>query len=149
MAETNRVTFAIETRSSQTGPRLVGVALTEGIPADGGRAEVFQPGAVDWPSTGVALRTVHHGAEECRAIPTRDGNVIRIDAPCTPALHSAVQSGARYMSLEFHSVAEHRTAGGVRSIEKALMMGACVVREPEYLDTRVEVRTAQPARYWF
>ena len=77
------------------------------------RPEVFAPGALVWGADGIAIRTEHRGAEVARAIPTRgpDGS-IRISAIATPEIRAAYASGKRYLSAEFQSLAEIRTAGG-------------------------------------
>ena len=72
-----------------------GVILQEGRAAAGGRAELFAPGAVVWPSDGVAILPEHHGTVETRAVPTREANgESRIAATATPALFAAVQARA-------------------------------------------------------
>ena len=81
---------------------LHGIIVQEGRAASGGRAELFAPGSLVWPSDGVGILPEHHGTVETRAIPTREPNgEIRIAAPATPALFAAVQSGRRSMSVEF------------------------------------------------
>ena len=73
---------------------------------------------------------------------TREGAEIRITAPATPAIFAAVQAGQKWMSVEFHSVREVRTAGGVREIEQALLDGLpAITDDPEYHQTSAEVRT--------
>ena len=143
-----RLTVPVECRASDSGPRLFGTILTEGRAAVGGRAELFAPGAVVWPAEGIGIGVRHLNAVETRAIPIRDGNEIRIEAPATPALFSAVQGGARYMSLEFHALAEVRTAAGIREVTSALVTGAIVTTNPEYQQTAAEVRTRQGRRVW-
>ena len=133
-------TAAVEVRSSADGPMLHGVILTEGRAARGGRAELFAPGAVVWPSDGIAIRLEHRGAEAARAVPTREGTEVRISTPATPDIFRAVRDGRRWMSVEFTSLRETRTAGGVREIESALVDGAALVETPEYQQTRAEVR---------
>ena len=103
---------------------------------------------MDWPAAGIAVRTVHLGAVETRAVPTRDGAEIRIEAEATPAIFAAVQGGARYMSVEFHALAEQRTPAGVREVTSALVTGAIVTDDPEYAQTAAEVRKATRRRWW-
>ena len=137
-----KIVCPIECRASASGPKLHGVLLTEGRAASGGRAELFIPGAVDWPAAGIAIRREHLGAVETRAVPVRDGNEIRIEAEATPPLFAAVQGGAKHMSVEFHALAEQRTVAGVREILSALVTGAIVTSDPEYQQTAAEIRTA-------
>ena len=128
--------------------RLHGTLIVEGTAARGGRAEVFRPGALDWPSNGIAIRAEHLGAPETRAIPARqpDGS-IRIAARLTPALRAAYESGRRALSIEFRSTAEIRTRAGVREVQGALLTGAALTDDPEYGETNVELR-AQRMRWW-
>ena len=120
-----RLYTPVECRASDHGPMLYGVLLQEGRAARGGRAELFAPGAAHWPDDGVAIRTEHLATEHTRAVPTRGADgVITIEAPATPPVFAAVQSGKRYLSVEFHTEAEVRTAGGVREIGRALLTGA-------------------------
>ena len=137
----------VEIRESDTGPTLYGVILQEGRAATGGRAEVFAPMSVIWPGDGIAIRTEHHGAEVGRAVPAREtGGEIRIATKATPVVVSAVNAGRRYLSVEFHSLQEARTAGGVREIQRALVDGAALTDDPEYGQTSAEVRKARRER---
>ena len=109
----------VECRASASGPRLHGVLLSEGRAASGGRSELFVPGSIVWPAEGIGIGLQHLGAVETRAVPTRVGNEIRVEAEATPKLFAAVQAGARYMSLEFHPlfrvVGDPPAAGRLRS----------------------------------
>ncbi len=139
----------VETRASADGPRLYGVILQEGRAARGGRAELFAPQSAVWPSDGIGLLLQHHGATETRAVPERaEHGEIRISAPATPAIFRAVQAGKRYLSVEFHAERETRTAGGVREIERALIVAAALTDDPEYHQARAEVRTRRRRRHW-
>ena len=141
------VCVPVECRASTDGPRLRATVIQEGRASRGIRAEIFAPGALAWPADGIAIRTVHLGAEETRAVPERlpDGRIV-IDAPATPAIFKAVQKGARYASIEFHPVAETR-ANGIRELTSALLVGAALVDDPEYVQTSAEVRS-KPRRFW-
>ena len=128
---------------------LHGVILQEGRAAAGGRAELFAPGAVVWPSDGVAILPEHHAAVETRAVPERQANgEIRIAAPATPALFAAVQAGRRSMSVEFTALEEIRTAGGVREIRRAMVSAAALTDRPEYSQTSAELRERPEVRVW-
>ena len=146
MAKTSRATHGeslcspIELRESATGPMLHGVLIQEGRAASA-RAEVFAPLSLVWASEGVAIRAEHLGAEDSRAIPTREPNgEIRIAAPASPALVAAFNEGRRFLSIEFHSLKETRSAAGVREIQSAFLPGAALVAEPEYKQATAEVR---------
>ena len=141
-----RLVVPVECRASDSGPRLHGVILTEGRAARGGRAELFIPGAVVWPADGIGVQTEHHGTVETRGVPTREGTEIRISAPATPAIFDAVKNGRKWLSVEFTPLAETRTAGGVREIERAFVDRAALTDSPEYAQTRAEVRKAQRRR---
>lgn len=137
----------VEIRESDTGPTLYGVILQEGRAATGGRAEVFAPLSVVWPAEGIAIRTEHYGDEETRTVPEREtGGEIRIATKATPSMVAAVNAGRRYLSVEFHSLQEARTAGGVREIQRALVDGAALTDDPEYGQTSAEVRKARRER---
>ena len=143
------ISAEIEIREAADGRRLVGTILQEGRAASV-RAEIFCPGALVWGADGIAIRTAHRGAEVARAMPTRgpDGS-ITISAIATPEIRAAFASGKRYLSLEFQSLAEIRTVANIREIQKAFIGAAALVRDPEYLQARAEVRErASRRRPW-
>lgn len=128
---------------------LQGVMLTEGRAASGGRAEVFTPGSVQWPSEGVEIAPGHKLPTESRAHPVRASNgELRITARATEALKQAVTAGAKYMSVEFFALEERTTAAGVREILSALVKRAALVPNPEYDTTAAEVRSKRRRRIW-
>ena len=131
----------IELRESEAGPTLHGVLIQEGRAASV-RAEVFAPLSLVWASEGVAIRAEHLGAEDSRAIPTRQANgEIRIAAPASPALVAAYNEGRKFLSIEFHSLRETRSKAGVREIQSAFLPGVAMVAEPEYLQAGAEIRS--------
>lgn len=146
----NHHCFEIEIRQeANREPTLHGVMLTEGRAASGGRKEVFAPGSVSWPSEGVEIAPSHKAASESRAHPVRGGNgELRITARATEALRSAVQAGAKFMSVEFHALEERTTEGGVREILRCLVMRAALVSNPEYDTTAAELRNKKRPRVW-
>ena len=153
MPETTRGTHGeslcapVELREAEDGPMLHGVLIQEGRAASA-RAEVFAPLSLVWASDGIAIRAKHLGAEDSRAIPTRETNgEIRIAAPASAAIVSAYNEGRRFLSIEFHSVQETRSAAGVREIQQAFLPGVAMVRSPEYAQARAEVRSRQ-RRVW-
>ena len=140
--------FPVEVRASEHGPMLHGILITEGRAARGGRAELFAPGATIWPTAGVAILLTHRGAPVARAVPTREGNEIRISAPANPAIFDAVKAGRKWMSVEFTALSETRTAGGVREIESAYVDCAALTDDPEYHQSSAEVRTRCKRKVW-
>ncbi|MXY79126.1 MAG: hypothetical protein F4Y94_05440 [Chloroflexi bacterium] len=66
--------------------------------------------------------------------------MIRIEAPATPAIREAVAGGKRFMSVEFVSLEERTTAGGIREIVRALVPDVALVTDPEYGQTAAELR---------
>ncbi len=113
---------------------LRGVILTEGRAASGGRAELFAPGSVVWPSDGIGILTEHRATGE-----------IRVEARATDAIRRAVDvAGRRYMSVEFHAQEERTTAGGVREVLRAMVDAAALVCSPEYDVTSAEIDPAVP-----
>ena len=138
----------VELREATGGPRLHGVLIQEGRAASE-RAEVFAPLSLVWASAGIALRTTHLGAEDSRAIPTREANgEIRIDAPASPSMVSAFAEGQRFLSIEFHALKETRSKSGVREIQLALIDAAALVSTPEYTQAAAEVRARSRRRVW-
>ena len=82
-----------------------------------------------------------------RVVPTRDADgSLRIETRATPAILTAYKT-RRYFSVEFHALAEVRTAGGVREITRALVDAAAMVSSPEYSQATAEVRSTQ-RRVW-
>ena len=147
MPDTLQYIVPVEVRASADGPMLRGVVLQEGRAASGGRAEVFAPLSVVWPSDGIALLGEHRGAELARAVPARDADgSLRIETRATPAILAAYAT-RKYFSVEFHAVREIRTAGGVREIQRALVDAAALVPNPEYPNAEVEVRASR-RRIW-
>ena len=137
----------VEIREADKGPTLFGTILQEGRAAQGGRAELFSPFSVVWPSDGIKILGEHRGAELARAVPTRDADgSLRIETRATPAILAAYET-RRYFSVEFHALREVRTAGGIREIQRALVDGAALVSSPEYPTTRAEVRASR-RRVW-
>ena len=146
---TEKLIADVEIREVAGKPTMLhATILTEGHMSRGGRSEVVSPGALEWPSTGIAVRAQHGGAEEVRAIPVRDGNAIRIEARATPALVEAVNGGARHASVEMHVLTEFRTPAGAREVSRAYLSGAALTSEPEYSQTISEIRSKNRRRVW-
>lgn len=137
-----RITSPVEMRQGVLGRTLHGVMLQEGRAARM-RREVFAPGSVRWPSNGVSVLLRHHGEPHVRAMPERqpDGR-ITIEAVATPSIREAVEGGRRHMSVEFHSLDEATTGGGIREIREALVPAVALVPDPEYTQTVAEIRAA-------
>ena len=147
MLGTLQYVVPVELREAADGPLLRGVVLQEGRAAQGGRAEVFAPLSVVWPSDGIALLAEHRGSELARAVPTRDADgSLRIETPATPAILEAFAT-RKYFSVEFHAIQEVRTKGGVREITRALVDAAAMVSSPEYKQASAEIRARQ-RRVW-
>ena len=137
----------VEVRESETGPMLHGVLIQEGRAASV-RLEVFAPLSLVWSATGIALRAAHLAGEDSRAVPTREPNgEIRIAAPASAALVAAFNEGRKFLSIEFYSLKETKSAAGLREILSAFLPGAALVESPEYVQARVEVRSKQ-RRVW-
>ena len=148
MRDTLQYVVPVEVREADDGPRLRGTVLQEGRAASGGRAEIFSPLSVVWPSDGIALRGEHRGSELARVVPIRDADgSLRVETPATPAILTAYKT-RRYFSVEFHSLAEVRTAGGIREIRRALLEAAALVPNPEYPNVRAEVRERRARKVW-
>lgn len=136
--------FEIEIREQEgREPTLHSTLIQEGRAAAGGRSELFAPGAVEWPSAGVGIMTEHRGAIEVRGHPVRerDGR-LTLTARATPAIQQAVADGKKYLSVEFRSLSERTTPGGVREILRALVDAAALVANPEYSQAKAELRSS-------
>ena len=109
---------------------------------------MFAPGSLVWASDGVAIRAKHLGAEDSRAIPTREaGGEIRIAAPASPAIVAAFNEGRKFLSIEFHALQETRSKAGIREIQSAFLPGVALVADPEYKQATAEVRSTR-RRVW-
>ena len=143
---TDEIRCAVELRASDASPgRLSGVLLTYGERA-ADRPELFEPGALAWPSNGIVLRRQHsRAAPIARIVPEVRGDQVVLDAelPDTAAGRDAaaeIRGGLLAgLSVEFRATRE-RMAGGVRRIGHALLTGAGLVDSPAYAGSTVEVR---------
>ena len=141
-------TAAVPLELREAGERLEGTILQEGR-AGTSRAEVFTPGSMLWSDNGIAIRTEHRGREVARAIPSRHPNgEIRISAKATPAIREAFARGRRFLSVEFHALAEQRTAARVREISRAYVEAAAMTDDPEYVQATAELRQRGRRRLW-
>lgn len=135
------LTAEVEVRDADSGPVASVTLIQEGRAATGGRAEVFAPRALQWPSEGIPLRLAHLGPEAMRVYPTRDAELrVSASAPATADVAQAIRGGKNRASIEFHSLDEVRTAAGVREIRSALLVGASLTDRPEYEQGVAEVR---------
>ena len=147
---TDSLHVELEVRASESGPMLRGVILAEGRASTGGRAEVFAPHSLQWPSDGISILSGHYGAELARVVPERqpDGR-ITVECRASDAIRRAVDiDGRRMLSVEFLSHRETRTAGGVREIQRATVDAAALVAVGEYQQATAEVRSKREVRLW-
>ena len=138
--------FAIEIRE-QAGrePTLYGVMIQEGRAASGGLREVFAPGSIEWPNAGVAILTEHKGEIETRGAVVRESDGrLALTATATAGIQGAVKDGKRFLSVEFRSLRERTTKGGIREILRAFVDAAALVKAPEYDSSSAEVRAESP-----
>ena len=98
--------------------------VQEGRAAAGGRSELFAPGSVTWPESGIshqngAWRALRKSARS--PIREPDG-VIRVSAVATPAIVARGAGLAKIAMSPSNSTRyeEHRTAAGVREVLRAL-----------------------------
>ncbi len=162
MKTTFRAAVELRDGGADSPGRLTGRLMRYGASGQYG-GETFAPGALKWPDNGIRIDLEHASSPArgsvqppiLRAVPvvSDDGLEVRIDAPLpntTAARDLAelmradppVYSG---LSVEFHSVREHR-AGGQRVIAEARLDGAALTDNPSYPDTAVEVRTGASNR---
>ena len=149
----DEIRCSVEFREDETrlSPgRLVGRILTYGERALD-RAELFEAGALTWPSDGVVLNRQHaRGAPIMRVTPEVRGDAIVIDQalPDTTAGRDAAQeirSGLlRGLSVSFQADRQ-AFVGGVRRIAAAALTAVGLVDSPSY-DAPVEVRSRLDGR---
>ena len=141
------VPVEVREASGDTPARLVGTLLPIGRVAID-RQEVFVPGSVQFPASGVRLLLEHRGREVMRFTPIEDATAgeWRIDAelPDTAEGREAaalVQSGQRKgLSVEFFALAEKRVSQ-VREVRSAFVEATALCREGCYDQARVELRS--------
>ena len=136
--------FEYEVRSEAgREPMLYATILSEGRAASR-LTEVFTPGSIRWPSTGIDITIEHGGPLETRAHPIRqqDGQ-IKVMAPATAKIQQAYAEGKRWMSIEFMSLEERTTSGGIREILRAFVPTAAMTSRPHYDSTHAEVRAEE------
>ena len=144
-------TFEVEIRQVQgrEEKEIVGSIIQEGRVSQD-RKEVFTPNSISWPTEGIAILAAHRGSVESRALPVRqrDGT-LTIRARATDALREAVQSGKKYLSIEFHALSQEMMGGGtVREIRSALVSSAALVHAPSYIQTSAELRAESWSPWW-
>ena len=134
------VDVPLELRSD--GSELHGVLIAEGRASSGGRSELFAPGSVEWFPDGVAILPEHRGAVETRVIPERqsDGS-ITFSAKLTDGMRRAWEAGRRWMSVEFRALSERTVKGGIREVQRALVVNGAMVSNPEYDVATTEIRS--------
>ena len=140
-----RCSVECRAESGDSPGRLVGTLITYETRAHD-RPELFEAGALSWPSNGIILRRQHErGQPIARVMPEVRGREVVIDQPLpdTAAGRDAaaeIRAGLLPgLSVEFRSTGE-RNIGGVRRIRSALLTGAGLVDSPSYSGSRVEVR---------
>ncbi|MXY07574.1 MAG: hypothetical protein F4Y61_02905 [Rhodothermaceae bacterium] len=150
----NKITITAPLEIRESG-KLYATLITEGRVSQDrpnqDRPELMLAGAVEWASTGIAIRAAHLQDEgSVIAFPFRKGAEIRVNVNPSPELREAVEAGKRFMSVEFHALEESTTPSGVREIERAMLTGAAVVSSPSYRQTKAEIRAREqllPAEY--
>ena len=140
MTEQYSTAIPVEIREADGSQWLSGVVLAEGR-AGSTRSELFAPGSAQRPAEGIVLRTEHLHGDAGRAVPTRHpGGEVRIKVRATPEIRQAFKSGKRFLSAEFHALKEQRSAG-IREVLSALLVGAAMVADPEYVQATAELRS--------
>ena len=146
MTENYSTAIPVEIREADGSQWLSGVVLAEGR-AGSMRQELFAPGAAQWPAEGIVVRETHLQGEVGRAVPTRHpGGEVRIKVRATPEIRQAYESGKRFLSAEFHALKEQRSAG-IREVLSALLVGAAMTDDPEYIQATAEIRSKRKRYY--
>ena len=71
-----------------------------------------------------------------------DDGMIQFEIDSTPELRARMDEAAG-LSIEFVSLEEKRTAGGVREIQSALITGVAFTPKPEYEQAKAELRESK------
>ena len=154
----NEIRCSIEVREDQerlSPGRLVGTLLRYGEVASD-RKEVFEPGSLSWPESGIVLNRQHsRKSPVMRILPQVVGDRVVLDAalPDTTAGRDiAAEMRAdpplfTGLSIEFRSL-KQRFEGGLRKISKAVLSAAAVVDSPAFSGSAVELRQKNRRRVW-
>ena len=128
----NELRCTIELRaddSRQSPGRLYGVVMKYGERAQD-RPELFEPGSLSWPESGIILNRQHsRAAPILRFVPVEAEGRLSVDVPLpdTSAGRDAaaeIRSGLfKGLSIEFRAVRQTFVAG-VRRISEAVLTGA-------------------------
>lgn len=153
--QTREIRAAIECREDETrsGPGLIDGVLIETGRVAGDKAEVFAPGSIQWPSSGIRLLAEHLGRPVMKFQPVEDGNKLRIrerlpDTELGREVAREIRSGNKTeMSIEFFSRDEAKVAG-VREIRHALVDCVALVGGGSYgAQAKVELRERKRRRW--
>ena len=147
--QTESIVIPIELRAAtdDAQARLVGVLLPIGrVAVD--RQEVFTPGSVTFPSSGVQLLLEHRGRMVMRFQPVEDVAAgewkLDVELPNNDLGREArelVTSGTRpNLSVEMFVFDDQRVCR-VREIRSALVSGVALCREGVYKQARAELRS--------
>ena len=131
--------------TNQSPGRLTGILLTYETRAND-RPELFTPGALHWPDSGIIINAQHDRARPIvRAIPFESGGAVLIDTPLPnttagrDAAENVRQGVLTGLSVEFRSEQEGKR-GPLREIRRALLGAAALVDSASYKGSTVEVR---------
>lgn len=153
--EHRSIEIRFEADPERMGPgRLVGTLMPYGQRASD-RPELFEAGSLEWPADGVLLREMHRREFPiARFIPEATDTEVRVSItlPDSVAGRSAkanVVSGVYSgLSVEFRAIKE-TVRGGIRVVQKALLVGAGLVDSGAYAGATVEARAkAGRRRLW-
>ena len=152
-----RCKVSCEEDRTRSGPgRLTGTLLTYGERATD-RAELFERGALTWPSDGVVLNRQHERSRAImRVVPEVRGEAIVIDQALPDTLAgrdaaSEIRSGLmRGLSVSFEA-GRQAFVGGVRHIQSAALTAVGLVDDPSYnapVEVRARVKGRRHRRAW-
>ena len=145
MKDELRMSVEVREDEDRMGPgRLFGVLMVYNTRARD-RDELFLPGSLSWPDSGIVLNRQHSRQSPImRVTPIVEGDEVRIDEQIidTTAGRDAaaeIRSGLLTgLSVEFRATAQ-KIVGGVRRISAAVLGGVGLVDSASY-PTSVEVR---------
>ena len=144
--------------SNMSPGMLSGVLMTYGEPSND-RPEIFESGALYWPSEGIVIRRQHDRQSPIiRVQPYMEGRELKVSGPLLNDTMgrdiAAAMKGDNplYTGLSVEFKAERETRrGGLRVVQRALLGGAGLVDSPSYKGSTVEVReeaTPYRRRWW-
>ena len=150
--ETRSVEIRLAEDETRSGPGVLeGVLLPYEVRA-ADRPEMFERGAMEWPEDGVLLREMHDRKRPiARFVPVATDQEVRVkitlpDSTAGRDAKANVVAGVyKSLSVEFRAIKE-TMRGGLRVIQKAMLVGGGLVDSGAYSQATVEARAKTKRR---